>query len=87
MGSFRTNSGWENVAQVHLKIDFHKNLSKYSQGPYRGEKNVLALVDYYTVAEPKVRFSKRLEMIEKQNNFYISCLYLQEYKKGIAFFT
>ena len=26
-------------------------------------------------------------MIEKQNNFWISCMYLQEYKKGFAFLT
>ena len=43
--------------------------------------------EIYTVPELEVRFSKRLEMIEKQNNFCISCLYLQEYKKGFAFLT
>ena len=26
-------------------------------------------------------------MIEKQNNFYISCYHLNEYKKGLAFLT
>ena len=41
----------------------------------------------YTVPELDVRFSKRLEMIEKQNNNCISHFYLQEYKKGFAFLT
>ena len=41
----------------------------------------------YTVSELEVTNYKRLEMIEKQNNFWISCMYLQEYKKGFAFLT
>ena len=41
----------------------------------------------YTVPELEVRISKRLEMIEKQNNFCISYIHLQEYKKGFAFLT
>ena len=41
----------------------------------------------YTVSELEVRNLKRLEMIEKQNNFDITCLYLQEYKKEFAFLT
>ena len=41
----------------------------------------------YRVSELEVTNFKRLEMIEKQNNFCISCLYLQEYKKGFAFLT
>ena len=39
----------------------------------------------YTVSELEVRYLKRLEMIGKQNNFDITCLYLQEYKKEFAF--
>ena len=35
----------------------------------------------------EVTFLKRLEMIEKQNNFDITWLYLQEYKKAFAFST
>ena len=46
------------------------------------------LIEYlYTVSELEVRFLKRLEMIEKLNNFDITCLYLQEYKKEFAFST
>ena len=46
------------------------------------------LIEYlYTVSELEVRFLKRLEMIEKLNNFDITCLYLQEYKKAFAFST
>ena len=41
----------------------------------------------YTVSELEVRYLKRLEMIGKQNNFDITCLYLQEYKKEFAFLT
>ena len=41
----------------------------------------------YTVSELEVRFLKHLEMIEKLNNFDITCLYLQEYKKEFAFST
>ena len=41
----------------------------------------------YTVSELEVRYLKRLEMIRKQNNFDITCLYLQEYKKEFAFLT
>ena len=43
--------------------------------------------EMYTVSELEVRFLKRLEMIEKLNNFDITCLYLQEYKKAFAFST
>ena len=39
------------------------------------------------MSELEVTNFKRLEMIEKQNNFYITCLYFQEYKKGFAFLT
>ena len=39
------------------------------------------------MSELEVRNLKRLEMIEKQNNFDITCLYLQEYKKEFAFLT
>merc|ERR1712020_772158 len=41
----------------------------------------------YTVSELEVRFLKRLEMIEKLNNFDITCLHLQVYKKEFAFST
>ena len=41
----------------------------------------------YTVSELEVRNLKPLEMIEKPNNFGITCLYLQEYKKAFAFST
>ena len=41
----------------------------------------------YTVSELEVTNYKRLEMIEILNNCCISCLYLQEYKKGFAFLT
>ena len=41
----------------------------------------------YTVSELEVRNLKPLEMIEKPNNFGITCLYLQEYKKAFAFLT
>ena len=43
--------------------------------------------DLYTVSELEVRNLKPLEMIEKPNNFGITCLYLQEYKKAFAFST
>ena len=42
---------------------------------------------FYTVSELEVTNYKRLEMIEILNNCCISCLYLQEYKKGFAFLT
>ena len=45
------------------------------------------LLHSYTVSELEVRNLKCLEMIEKQNNFDITCLYLQEYKKAFAFLT
>ena len=41
----------------------------------------------YTVSELEVTNYKRREMIEILNNCCISCLYLQEYKKGFAFLT
>ena len=41
----------------------------------------------YTVSELEVTNLKRLEMAEKQNNFDITWLYLQEYKKEFAFLT
>ena len=41
----------------------------------------------YTVSELEVTNYKRLEMIEILNNCCISCLYLQEYKKGFAFLS
>ena len=39
------------------------------------------------MSELEVRYLKRLEMIGKQNNFDITCLYLQEHKKEFAFLT
>ena len=39
------------------------------------------------VSELEITNFKRLELIEKQNNFDITSLYLQEYKKEFAFLT
>ena len=65
-----------------LIINFH-----YCDQTDRGILVVKWMCTFYTVNKLEVRFSKGLKMIVKQNNFYITCLYLQEYKKGFAFLT
>ena len=64
-------------------LDRKIDLSKY----IRQEKTGCIFPTWYTVSELEVTNYKRLEMIEILNNCCISCLYLQEYKKGFAFLT
>ena len=50
-------------------------------------KSIALSENKYTVSELEVTNYKRLEMIEILNNCRISCLYLQEHKKGFAFLS